>query len=332
MRTGGIDCTRGEMSDKRNRESGSTSPSVSVIVPTIGRPELSRALRSVRAQRTSSRIELILVHDGDPSEEIPRPVLALADRVIRTPGRIGGCRARNLGIRSATSQLVAFLDDDDEWLPDKLQIQVKLWSESPDPNCTVVAGRQVHVDPRNGAVSQPGPNRLIRPDETVENYLFRRRSPSGGRSVIYTSTLLCSRDLALKVPWDESLARHQDWDWLVRLGRHEGIRFVQTSAPVVRIHLGSSQSISATANWRSSIDWGRKALREDPHIYADFLVAQPLRYALASRSFDGVRSVLSELLNARQVPSLGPTIIGVAGLLPRRVIERATVSTGGKRG
>lgn len=300
-----------------------------MVVPTIGRPELLRALGSVRDQSIDTRVELIVVHDGKPGTELPAGAEALADRVIRTAGRVGGARARNLGIAAATGDLVALLDDDDEWLPHKLEVQIALWLKASDPAHTVVAGRQVYVNPRTGTVSRPGPDQLITDGELVEDYLFRRRPPSGGRPSMYTSALLCPRELALATPWDESLSRHQDWDWLVRLGRTPGASFVQAPEPVVRIQLGSSASISAGADWRTSLGWANRALHGDAAVYVDFVAAQPLRYALAARSWTGVRAVLNALRRAKHLPSPGPMVIGVAGLLPRRTIRRATVATGG---
>jgi hypothetical protein len=172
---------------------------------------------------------------------------------------------------------------------------------------------------------------LIAQGESVEHYLFRRRPPNGGRPSMLTSTLLCARELATATPWDDSLARHQDWDWLVRLGRLPGTSFVQTPEPVVRIQLGSVGSISANDDWRSSLDWANRALRSDPAVYADFVAGQPLRYALAARSWTGVRTVLAALRSANHLPSPGPLIIGVAGVMPRRAIEGVTVATGGVR-
>src|SRR5689334_787629 len=93
------------------------APAVSVVVPTIGRPELLRALRSIRAQRTTACIELIVVHDGERGAKLPPEIAGVADHVLRTAGRVGGSRARNIGIAAATSDLIALLDDDDEWLP-----------------------------------------------------------------------------------------------------------------------------------------------------------------------------------------------------------------------
>jgi glycosyltransferase involved in cell wall biosynthesis len=136
------------------------APSISAVVPTVGRPELVRALRSVRAQRSPAHVELIVVYDGEPGTELPAEAVGLTDRVIYTEGRVGGARARNLGIAAATGDMVALLDDDDEWLPHKCEAQLALLQRSPDPECTVVAGRQLYVSPR-GAVSRPGPDRLI---------------------------------------------------------------------------------------------------------------------------------------------------------------------------
>jgi glycosyltransferase involved in cell wall biosynthesis len=307
------------------------APSVSVVVPTIGRSELLRALRSVRAQRNTARVELIVVHDGSPGTELPSEVAGLADLVLRTSGRVGPARARNLGIAEATGDLVALLDDDDEWLPGKLEAQFAVLRGVADPARTVVGSRLFYVNSRTGAVSRPSPNRLIVQGESVEQYLFRRRPPSGGRPSMYTSTLLCPREMAAATPWDDSLALHEDWDWLVRLGRKPGTSFVQAPEPVVRLQRGSQQSLSAAGGWLSSLDWANRALRSDPAVYADFVAGQPLRYALGAHSWTGVRTVLSALRSANHLPSLGPLIIGGAGLLPRHAFEWATVAVGGVR-
>ncbi|TQK30595.1 GT2 family glycosyltransferase [Arthrobacter sp. SLBN-53] len=306
------------------------APSVSVVVPTVGRPELLRALASVRQQTSGARVELIVVHDGGPNEDLPRGVDDLADRVLRTKGRAGGSHARNMGIAAAEMDFVALLDDDDEWLPTKLDAQFAVL-DTRDPSRTVVSGRQLFVDSRTGSVSRPSPDRLIGEAESVEHYLFRRRPPSGGRPTMTTPTLLLSTELAKATEWDESLRRHQDWDWLVRLGRQPGISFVQAPDAVVRINLGSAGSISASTDWRSSLAWADRALKVDRHIYADFIAAQTLRYALAGRSRSGVRAALAALRRSGCLPAPGPAAIGIAGLMPRRLIDRVTSSTGGVR-
>lgn len=108
---------------------------VSVIIPTHNRAELLlRAARSVLAQ-TYPHWELIVVDDGsdDGTEahfntwlEDARPEQGIS--YVKSP-RQGVSQARNLGVSHATGQWIAFLDSDDEWLPDKLERQLTLASE-----------------------------------------------------------------------------------------------------------------------------------------------------------------------------------------------------------
>jgi glycosyltransferase involved in cell wall biosynthesis len=103
------------------------SPLVSVVLPTYHRPRLlARALASVLDQR---HVDLeVLVVDGGTDEATDRLLTSWPDpriRRFRSEGR-GPSAARNTGILAATGDLVAFLDDDDQWLPAKLSRQIAL--------------------------------------------------------------------------------------------------------------------------------------------------------------------------------------------------------------
>jgi glycosyltransferase involved in cell wall biosynthesis len=298
--------------------------SLTVIVPTVLRPELERALRSVRCQTSHARIELVVVVDRLPSVEVPATIRELADLVAFTGGDRGAGHARNLGVSLASGDLVAFLDDDDVWLPEKVSTQLELYRSHPGPR-TIVASRHTQVDVRTGRESSLVPLHLKPPDQTIAEYLFRRRRPAGGRPSVYTSTLMCSRQFALDVPWDPNLRRHQDWDWLLRAETAYGGRLVQATQALVRIQTGSSASISASTDWEGSLTWADRSLRTDTPTYVDFIVAQSLRYAFAARSWIGVREVLRRLVQCHRVPSWGPLVIGIGGLLPRQTIERLSV-------
>jgi glycosyltransferase involved in cell wall biosynthesis len=109
-------------------------PSVSVVIPTHDRPEFVReALRSVLEQDYAGRIEALVVFDGGEPADFPRSG-ASATRSVRVltndrkPGPLG---TRNAGILAATGDIVAFLDDDDEWLPSKLSRQVEVLLSRP---------------------------------------------------------------------------------------------------------------------------------------------------------------------------------------------------------
>lgn len=125
----------------------SGSPAVGVVVPTRDRPEMLReALAAIRAQDYAGRVETVVVFDQSP----PDDSLAFDDghravRVIsngRSPGLAGG---RNSGILNLDTELVAFCDDDDDWLPGKLSAQVEGLRRHPQAEL-VCSGIRVHYD------------------------------------------------------------------------------------------------------------------------------------------------------------------------------------------
>lgn len=108
---------------------------VSAIITTHNRADvLPRAINSVLNQ-TYKDIELIVVSDGS-TDETNDLMAQYADNpniiyIAYTPSR-GGNYARNIGIKAAQGEYVAFLDDDDEWLPKKIQRQLDKFQENPD--------------------------------------------------------------------------------------------------------------------------------------------------------------------------------------------------------
>ena len=113
-------------------------PLISVIVPTYQRSDLlPRALDSILAQ-TWSRVEVIIADDnvrGSEWEQKTDAVLkSYADRMhlirLKTAGQTGGGAARNLALQACRGEYVAFLDDDDRYLPDKLEKQVSFMKEN----------------------------------------------------------------------------------------------------------------------------------------------------------------------------------------------------------
>nr|NIQ98622.1 glycosyltransferase [Gemmatimonadales bacterium] len=110
-------------------------PTISVILPTRDRPEyLLAAVGSVLAQRVLPT-ELLVVDDGSGEDALEAlgPLSKdskVPSRVLAGPGR-GPAAARNVGLREAAGELVAFLDDDDLWLPQKLEWQLGWLAERP---------------------------------------------------------------------------------------------------------------------------------------------------------------------------------------------------------
>src|SRR5690625_1857772 len=117
-------------------------PLVSVIIPTYKRPRmLTRALKSVLMQ-TYKNIEVIIVDDNDENSEYRKQTINFMKeyksnpiiKYIKHKKNKGGSEARNTGIYKATGKYISFLDDDDEYMPTKIEKQVKKFKESNEAN------------------------------------------------------------------------------------------------------------------------------------------------------------------------------------------------------
>lgn len=291
-------------------------PRVTAVIPTTLRSTLPRAIRSVRGQ-VGVDIELIVVIDLAENAEADLSLAEGADRVLFTGGKRNGSSARNIGIMAAEGAYVAFLDDDDEWLPEKSMEQVQAIS-----NATNAVASCSIIQPWNTGDSVTIPKVAIANGQRVENYLFAKRGPSIRRASLFTSTLLCDTALARSCLWDEGLSRHQDWEWLLKL-QEKGASFVQLAPALTVIHPDSPGSISAKSDWESSLIWAKSHRNEwNGKTYVDFLASQTLRYSLQAKSSAGIRQVVAEMYSARQLPSGVSLATGCAGLLPKRSAMR----------
>ena len=193
----GLPVTRGE------GESGpSHLPLVSAIIPTRNRPELlARALQTALAQ-DYPHIEVIVVDDASsPPAELPSGTHA---RLLRMDTAGGAGAARNAGVESARGDLVAFLDDDDEWLAPKLREQVEALSAAPDA-VGVISGFVAHRDGTLEYVRLPPEERELRKRFLME--------PTTGPPMV----LLKKEDFVQVGGFDTRLARYEDWDLWLRL-------------------------------------------------------------------------------------------------------------------
>lgn len=299
------------------------SPSVSVVIPTRLRPELARAIASVRQQVYDGPVVIVVVVDTTNSEpEVSEDVRRALNEVtvVRLEGGQGAATARNAGIEAASGRWIAFLDDDDAWEPNHLAVTI---AEGVRRGGDVLIASRAHQVVDAARLNKPTPSRVLPEGRPVGDYLFRRRSPSIGRPSLFTSTFVTTRTAAKRVPWQVNLSRHQDWDWLLRM-EESGVPIVQVADATAQIWVGSRGSISASSDWRSSLVWARQQrVRLSKRAYVDFLVAQTLRYAIQGRSFEGVRLVGIEVLRTRRVPWPGAMAFALAAIVPRRLAFRA---------
>lgn len=221
---------------------GKTPPLVSVIIPTAHRGSaiILRAISSVLGQ-SHPVFEVILVDDNtEPSlsseiktalENVPQV------RYIKNVGSHGACAARNVGISCAKGELIAFLDDDDEWLPEKIECQVKAFTH----DVVLVYCNGWRVDDR---YSPP----LIMPYRQKKDFL-----PSVSfeslleKNHIGTTTQLLVRKSALEQidGFDTRFLARQDYDLCLRLARLG--KAVGVDAFLFRHYLHNGEQISKSS-------------------------------------------------------------------------------------
>lgn len=207
---------------------------VSIVLPTRNRSSvLTRAIDSVRDQ-THARWELIVVDDGstDDTADLVRSIAAADSRIsiLLNAASVGAAAARNRGIAAARGDLIAFIDDDAEWLPRKLELQLAALAESPEAG--LAYSRFLYRDDR-------GSYRLIGSADAAGDNAVAALLRS---AFIDTSVILVRKEL---IEWiggfDETLPRLQDWDLVLRLAHVTGFSF--TADPLV-VSYQSEGSIS----------------------------------------------------------------------------------------
>ena len=228
-----------------------------MVIPTRRRAEvLPRALRSVFCQ-THPALETIVVVDG-PDDTTVESVASLGNpsvRLIVLPEQRGHAAAKNVGVEHARGRWVAFLDDDDEWLPHKLarQITLGLASKCEHP---IVSSKVILRTPGGDYVK---PTRVPEPGERIDEYLFCHRSFVTTESLLQTSTLFARRQLLEIVPFRDSQLRWDDADWLLRASTLATARLEFVPEPLSIWYTDDPQRRTLTNARRSQFlsDWVR---------------------------------------------------------------------------
>jgi glycosyltransferase involved in cell wall biosynthesis len=257
---------------------------VSVVVPTRGRPELVlRAVGSVIRQ-THASLEVVVVVDGPdpPTEAALRSIRDPRLQVLVSPERGGGAAARNLGIDRATGGWIAFLDDDDEWLPDKVARQLDCIRS--EPALEAICFCPVYRRSRSELTLQR--SRPPAPGEHASEYLFVRRSLREQEGTIGTSTILAPSALVRRIRFDERLPRYQDADFVLRACA-EGVQLVFCPEPLSIWQAPGAGGDSITSrhagDWAFALEWIRERRGlVTPRAYAAFVLLRVA--ALAQRA------------------------------------------------
>ena len=255
-------------------ERQATAPAVSVVIATHNRPELlRRAIDAVLAQEYDGPIDIAVVFDQtEPDQSLVqtgdrRSVAVMPNS--RTPGLPGG---RNTGINATSAELIAFCDDDDEWMPGKLAAQARVFAEHPDVTfCTT------------GIVINFEGARTDRPSQvdelTVELLVHDRLTEAHPSSFVFRRSIIDRIGLVDEViPGGYS----EDYDFLLRAARDGRVLCLPT--PMVNIKWGRTSYF--TTRWRTIVDAQRYLMDKHPefrqHRRAEARTRGQIAFALAA--------------------------------------------------
>lgn len=221
---------------------------VSVIIPTHNREDLlPRAIESVLKQ-TYTKFEVIVVSDGstDNTKEIVSKYSSNDSRVRYigyTPAR-GGNIARNTGIEASKGEYIAFLDDDDEWLSEKLEKQVKLLDQYEKVGLVYTGVHIIYVN-----------------EKLEYNSMSKERGDLKKRILIdncvgTTSTVVLRKHILRKSGmFDVELKALQDFDLWIRIAQYSNIDVIPEPMINYYNYIGKKQVSAVTQKYIDAFEY-----------------------------------------------------------------------------
>jgi glycosyltransferase involved in cell wall biosynthesis len=198
-------------------------PKVSVIIPTHNRAEFLRSAITSVLNQTFQDFEIVIIDDA--SKDHTREVIASFNdvriKVIHKQAGQGAAGSRNIGIMNAKYEYIAFLDDDDEWLPEKLKIQACLLNNSSQEVGGICTGC-FNIEKASG--------RVLSIYEPEINDLFRE-------NFIVTSSILLRRECFEQCGlFDENMPTSSDYDMWIRISEKFSFKVIKDALVNYFIH------------------------------------------------------------------------------------------------
>ncbi len=207
---------------------------VSIIIPTFKRnPSLKRAINSVLNQ-TFREYEIIVVDDNNERSRYRKLNEKLMEDYkdnekvfyIKHQQNLNGAAARNTGIKFSKSKYIAFLDDDDEYLPEKIDFQINMLENLDETWGAVYCGYSKYIK-----------NKLISTDLNSGYGNLQIKLLLMENSIAAGSTLLIKRSILNELNgFDITFSRHQDWELLMRFFRKYKIAYVNQNLVKLNIN------------------------------------------------------------------------------------------------
>jgi len=239
------------------------APRVSVVVPAFNCERyLGTALESILAQ-SGPALEIVVVDDGstDGTPDVAQHFVATAPPgtvSLHRQANCGSAAARNRGLALTRGSLIAFLDADDVWLPDKLAVQLRFLAAHPHHGMVCSRWQVQHDDFDTTSIPSVDAAECT-PD--LDGWLYPTLFLS---CKVWTSTVVMRRSLADAVgTFDTSLKRGQDYDYWLRASRLTRIARLSCVTAIYRIHHQSVTRTPQKENYEYQVL--RKNVQSGPH-------------------------------------------------------------------
>jgi glycosyltransferase involved in cell wall biosynthesis len=235
---------------KRIRDTGNkvAEPLVSVVIPTYNHAQfLAAAIESVRAQ-TYRRVEVVVVDDfsTDNTEQVMAQYAAPHTTYIKSANKGIVATSRNVGTRAAKGEYIAFLDADDVWEPNKLELQLPHFA---DPSVVAVASDLRYTGARRYSQSRLGHG-------SAGYREYRHQEIVRGNPVATSSVVVRRVDLDGVGGFDEAPEFRfiEDWELWLRLTVDRSVRVLQEPLVIYRIAATERPRIPILTNRFKVID------------------------------------------------------------------------------
>lgn len=233
---------------------------VTAVITTYKRsPNLvERALKSVLSQ-SYKNIETIVVDDSPTNYELRNDVRTMIEKYkdsnvkyIALPKNSGPCAARNMGLKHAKGKYIGFLDDDDEWMPTKIEEQLKLFIAEPDLGLVYCGVRVLHEDTKKT-------KDIINHKQTIvtNNNLLKFGNFIGSTSF----PLIETKALRNIEGFDIKLSSAEDYDVWLRLSARYKVGYVSKVLGLYHIH--SNEQLNA--NFKKKTLSIKRIIRKNIH-------------------------------------------------------------------
>jgi glycosyltransferase involved in cell wall biosynthesis len=227
------------------------NPKISIITPVYNREELFLETYQSVCNQTVDDWEMLVIDDGS-TDATPEILSQITDSRVKTftQKNQGVASARNLGLQHMKGKYVAFLDSDDLWAPDKLQLQIDTFDSLSDNFGLIYTDFRLFKN--DISTTRPsGANVQSQHDDTSNKQILFQ-------NFVVLSSAMVRREVMQKVGcFDHDLFGTEDWDLFIRIGKSYKFYFLNQELTYYRSH---QRGISKNVKRQISEDW--KVLRK----------------------------------------------------------------------